>query len=50
MTTPNLLGATVINGKTQGANLTTTSSTTVLNNASGSNGKSPLLLKVGFLI
>lgn len=36
MTAPNLIGATTINGKTTGANLTTTSATTVLNNASGS--------------
>ena len=36
MTAPNLIGATTINGKTAGANLTTTTATTVLNNASGS--------------
>ena len=36
MAAPNLIGATTINGKTTGANLTTTSATTVLNNASGS--------------
>lgn len=36
MAAPNLIGATTINGKTAGANLTTTSATTVLNNASGS--------------
>jgi len=36
MTAPNLIGATTIIGKTTGANLTTTSATTVLNNASGS--------------
>ena len=36
MAAPNLIGATTINGKTTGANLTTTGATTVLNNASGS--------------
>lgn len=36
MTAPNLINASTINGKTTGANLTTTSATTVLNNASGS--------------
>ena len=36
MAAPNLIGATTINGKTTGANLTTTAATTVLNNASGS--------------
>jgi hypothetical protein len=36
MAAPNLIGATTINGKTTGANLTSTSATTVLNNASGS--------------
>lgn len=36
MAAPNLIGATTINGKTAGANLTTTSATTVLNNASSS--------------
>ena len=36
MAAPNLIGATTINGKTTGANLTTTSATAVLNNASGS--------------
>ncbi len=36
MAAPNLIGATTINGKTTGANLTTTSATTVLNNAVGS--------------
>jgi hypothetical protein len=36
MAAPNLISATTINGKTTGANLTTTSATTVLNNASGS--------------
>ena len=36
MTAPNLINAATINGKTTGANLTTTSATTVLNNASGS--------------
>ena len=36
MTAPNIVSATTINGKTTGANLTTTNSTTVLNNASGS--------------
>lgn len=37
MAAPNLIGATTINGKTVGANLTTTSATTVLNNPSNSN-------------
>lgn len=45
MAAPNLIAATTINGKTTGANLTTTSATSVLNNASGS-GK---LLKVNTL-
>lgn len=36
MAAPNLIGATTINGKTTGANLTTTGATTVLNNSSGS--------------
>ena len=36
MAAPNLIGATTINGKTTGANLTSTGATTVLNNASGS--------------
>ena len=36
MTAPNLINASTINGKTTGANLTTTGATTVLNNASGS--------------
>jgi hypothetical protein len=36
MAAPNLISATTINGKTTGANLTTTAATTVLNNASGS--------------
>jgi hypothetical protein len=36
MAAPNLIGATTINGKTTGANLTSTSATTVLNNASDS--------------
>ncbi len=36
MAAPNLIGATTINGKTTGANLTTTSGTTVLNNPSSS--------------
>ena len=36
MAAPNIIGATTINGKTTGANLTTTSATTVLNNASSS--------------
>lgn len=36
MAAPNIIGATTILGKTTGANLTTTSATTVLNNASGS--------------
>ena len=36
MAAPNIIGATTINGKTTGANLTTTAATTVLNNPSGS--------------
>jgi hypothetical protein len=36
MAAPNLIGATTINGKTTGANLTTTSATLVLNNAASS--------------
>ena len=36
MAAPNIISATTINGKTTGANLTTTNSTTVLNNASSS--------------
>ena len=36
MAAPNIIGATTINGKTTGANLTTTAATTVLNNASSS--------------
>ena len=36
MTAPNLIGATTIIGKTTGANLTTTSATTILSNASSS--------------
>ena len=36
MAAPNIISATTINGKTTGANLTSTSATTVLNNASGS--------------
>ena len=36
MAAPNLIGATTINGKTTGANLTTTSATTVLNNPASS--------------
>ena len=36
MAAPNIIGATTINGKTTGANLTTTNATTVLNNASSS--------------
>ena len=36
MAAPNLISATTINGKTTGANLTTTSATTVLNNPSSS--------------
>lgn len=36
MAAPNLINATTINGKTTAANLTSTSATTVLNNASGS--------------
>jgi hypothetical protein len=36
MAAPNIIGATTINGKTTGANLTTTGATTVLNNASDS--------------
>lgn len=45
MAAPNLIGATTINGKTTGANLTTTNATTVLNNPSSS-GK---VLKVNVL-
>lgn len=36
MAAPNLIGATTINGKTTGSNLTTTSATTVLNNPESS--------------
>lgn len=36
MAAPNLIGATTINGKTTGANLTSTSATAVVSNASGS--------------
>ena len=36
MAAPNIIGATTINGKTTGANLTTTAATSVLNNASSS--------------
>ena len=36
MAAPNLIGATTIIGKTTGANLTTTSATTILSNASSS--------------
>ena len=36
MAAPNLIGATTINGKTTGANLTTTTATTVLNNPASS--------------
>ena len=36
MAAPNIISATTINGKTTGANLTSTSATTVLNNSSGS--------------
>lgn len=36
MAAPNIIGATSIIGKTSGSNLTSTSATTVLNNASGS--------------
>jgi hypothetical protein len=36
MAAPNLIGATTILGKTAGANLTTTSATAVVSNASGS--------------
>lgn len=36
MAAPNLIGATTITGKTTGANLTSTSATTVLNNANSS--------------
>lgn len=36
MAAPNLIGATTINGKTTGANLSTTGAFTVLTNASGS--------------
>lgn len=45
MAAPNIISATTINGKTSGANLTSTSATTVLNNDSDS-GK---LLKVNTL-
>ncbi len=37
MAAPNLINATTINGKTAGANLTTTGATTVLNNPASSN-------------
>jgi hypothetical protein len=46
MAAPNLISATTINGKTSGSNLTSTSATTVLNNASAS-GK---CLKVNTLL
>ena len=36
MAAPNLIGATTITGKTAGANLTTTSATSILSNASSS--------------
>ena len=36
MAAPNLIGATTINGKTTGTNLTTANATTVLNNAASS--------------
>jgi hypothetical protein len=36
MAAPNLIGATTINGKTTGVNLSTTTETSVLNNASSS--------------
>lgn len=36
MAAPNLISATTINGKTTGVNLSSTSATTVINNASGS--------------
>ena len=36
MAAPNLIGATTINGKTTGANLTTTAATLVFNNAASS--------------
>lgn len=36
MAAPNLIGATTINGKTTGANLSSTSATTVLNNPASS--------------
>ena len=36
MAAPNIIGATTINGKTVGTNLSTTNATTVLNNANGS--------------
>ena len=36
MAAPNLIGASTINGKVTGANLSTTSATSVLSNASGS--------------
>ena len=45
MAAPNLINASTINGKTTGADLTTTSATSVLNNAAGS-GK---VLKVNTL-
>ena len=37
MANPNLFSTTVMNGRTTGANLTSTTATTVLNNPSGSN-------------
>jgi hypothetical protein len=36
MAAPNIIGATTINGKTTGANLTSTSATTILNNPASS--------------
>lgn len=36
MAAPNLINATTINGKTTGVNLSTTTATTIVNNASGS--------------
>ena len=37
MAAPNIIGAAIINGKTTGANLSTTSATTILNNPASSN-------------
>lgn len=36
MAAPNIIGATIINGKTAGANLTATTATSILNNAASS--------------